>query len=485
LSAEFAQETSELNAQHSQCLEGSPNEGSNGGTCSKSSCQALHTARDEAQRKGNEEVRVCRDRLGAYLAEKRREERQRADAEREADAERDKLRQERDKNEADRKNTNERTERDRRASEKKTDEDRQAAKDRADKSARDTEEKAARNTQERAEQERRTAEARRQAYRMVVVNTTNNMKSTWQQRIRSGVPEVMSDTSSFMKIVQGAFRGDGSRSLAEVVVAADTLAERAETAYAWITSPVQTFTDQVTADAIQLVKAQGDFQQNDARVHTIFRGVKKLNDIAHESNPFTKAMNAAVYEQLESHFQTMLGEVENLESAIGSFDYSSKKHADQPLANPFRGSTATLPKSPQGGGNPWRQPAEPVTQVEESRPVTGALPSRESTNPFHVGDSVIEVNPFTRPSQTSPAMADKTNKTPSSNASPAPQDRMVRYRDPATRELSTKRRSALPQSLSGDDLEQTKCSRDGLGIVTEECERRRKVGGARSGNTVK
>ena len=478
LSAEFAEETSELNAQHSQCLEGSPNEGSNGGTCSKSSCQALHTALYEAQRKGDEEGRVCRDRLGMYLAEKRKEaERQRAD-----DAERDRVRQERDKSEADRKNTNERTERDRRASEKKTDEDRQAAKDRADKSARDTEEKAARDTQKRAEQERRIAEARRQAYRMAVVNTASNLKSTWQQRIRSGVPEVMSDTSSFMKIVHEMFRGEGSRSLAEVVVAADTLAERAETAYAWITSPVQTFSDQVTADAIQLVKSQGDFQQNDARVHTIFRGVKKLNDITHESNPFAKAMNAAVYEQLESHFQSLLGEVENLESAIGSFDYSSKKHADQPLANPFRGSTSTLPKSAPGAGNPWRQHAEPVRQAEESRPITGASPSRESTNPFHAGDSVVDVNPFTRPSQTSPAIA---NKTPSSSASPASQDPMVRYRDPATRELSMKRLNSLPQSLSGDNLQQTKCSRDGLGIVTEECERRRRAGGAQSGNTVK
>jgi hypothetical protein len=288
-----------------------------------------------------------------------------------------------------------------------------------------------------------------------------------------------------MKIVQGMYRGDGSRSLAEVVAAADTLAERAETAYAWITSPVQTFSDQVTADAIQLVKAQGDFQQNDARVHTIFRGVKKLNDVTHESNPFAKAMNAAVYEQLESHFQAMLGEVENLESAIGSFDYSSKKHVDQPLANPFKGSTSTLSNSSQGGGNPWRQHAEPVRHAEESRPVTGALPSRESSNPFHASNSVVEVNPFIPPSQPSPALADKINKTPNSNTSPASPDRMVRYRDPTTRELSTKRLSSLPQSLFGDDLEQSKCSRDGLGIVTEECERRRRVGGAQSGNTVK
>ncbi|WP_342348873.1 hypothetical protein [uncultured Nitrospira sp.] len=37
---------------------------------------------------------------------------------------------------------------------------------------------------------------------------------------------------------------------------ADTLAERAETAYAWITSPLQTFSDQVTPEAIKLVKGR-------------------------------------------------------------------------------------------------------------------------------------------------------------------------------------------------------------------------------------
>lgn len=496
LSAESAEETSALSAQHDQCTAADPKNGfkpgrsdSIGGSCSSSQCQALHTAMHEARSKGNEEVRICRGRLRDYLAEKRRDE------------ERDRVRKER----ADRKATDKRTERDRETSEKKAEEDRQAEKDRDDEAARDRLERAEQDRQQeearRQEETRRQAEARRQAYLRAVANTASNLKSTWQQRIRSGVPEVISDTSSFMQIVNEMFRGNGSRSLAEVIVAADTLAERAEKAYSWITSPLQTFSDQVTADAIELVKAQGDYQGNDARVHTIFRGVQKLNDITHESNPFAKSMNAAVYGQLESHFQSMLGEVENLEHTIGAFDYSSKKYADQPLANPFRGSTATLPKSSPGGGNPWGSNPGSPTEAEAIQPAPPADQSAATGNPFRSSSDVSvpsptaslpalsSTNPF-RSARTTPGNVTTPSRLPETTTSVhptpgGPTDRMILYRDPTTRQLSERPLSSLPDSMSGDALDQPHCSPDGLGIVTEACERRRHADQAQDGQTVK
>jgi hypothetical protein len=52
---------------------------------------------------------------------------------------------------------------------------------------------------------------------------------------------------------------------------------------------------------------------------------------------------------------------------------------------------------------------------------------------------------------------------------------MVRYRDPITGQLTTKRRSALRTGVGGDDLNGTRCSTDGLEVVTEACEARRRA----------
>lgn len=59
LEEKFAREVRELHTQHEQCLAGAPREeSSEGGTCSKASCQALHTARDDAGEKRSQEGRI-------------------------------------------------------------------------------------------------------------------------------------------------------------------------------------------------------------------------------------------------------------------------------------------------------------------------------------------------------------------------------------------------------------------------------------------
>ena len=454
LQQEFTDIQRELSAQHEQCLRDAPDEehGDDGGTCSKSSCQALHTARDQAGKYAQQEVGLCRQRLNDYLTEqRRRDERTRRDAE---EAERDRRDHERRDQER---------ERDRRNTERKDQEerDRHAAQEGAERERQD-----ARDRQARIEQSHRQAEALRQAHIRAVTQTAGQLKSTWQDRVRNTLPETASDLSSFMQVVHGMARGDGSYKLADLVIAADRLAERAETASKWITSPLQSFSDQVTADAIDMVRADRGYQRDDPRVHIIFRGIQKINELAHDSNPFTNAISSAAFDQIEHHFKTIMEELEHLETDIGSFNYSNLKHANQPIANPFKGTPTKPAASVSDNGNPFRSPTPSPKREEAIREKSAFTPSVGSANPFRSsGDfSTSSPPPTAKPPQTA--------RPPQAAASA---DQTVRYRDPATGQLSTKRRNSLSSSTAGDDPDGSRCSADGLGIVTEQCEQRRRA----------
>jgi len=472
LRQEFADIQKELSAQHDQCLRDAPDleHGDDGGTCSKSSCQALHTARDQAGKYGQQEVGTCRQRLNDYLTEqRRRDQRDRRDAE---EAERD--RRDRERRDQDR-------DRDRRNTERKDQEerDRHAAQEKADRERRDTEDRAARERQDArdrqagAEQQRRQAEALRQAHIRAVTQTAAKLQDTWKDRIRSSLPETASDLSSFMQIVHGMARDKGAYKLADLVVAADTLVERAETAYQWITSPIQTFSDQITADAIDMVRADRGYQRDDPRIHTIFRGIHTINELAHDTNPFTNAISSTAFDQIEHHFKTIMGELEHLESDIGSFNYANRTHADQPIANPFKGTPPKRAASTGELDNPFHRSF--TIQSNEPAPSADTVSSFNagSTNPFRTGGSgsdIIVTPPKPKPSQTAkhPPATRQTDAT-------------VRYRDPATGQVSTKRRSDLPSTMAGDDPNGMRCSPNGLGIITNRCETLRRAG-ANGGN---
>src|SRR4051812_47965528 len=77
----FQEETSGLSAQHDACLQGAPQEPAGSAGCTKLSCQALHTARDSARRRADEQTGLCRQRVGEYLAEQRAEEQRQRKAE--------------------------------------------------------------------------------------------------------------------------------------------------------------------------------------------------------------------------------------------------------------------------------------------------------------------------------------------------------------------------------------------------------------------
>lgn len=486
LAREFDEEFRTLHAQHEACLADAPDDEIRlGGTCSKSTCQALHTAKDRVGEKRSEEVGICRARVGKHLAEqRRRDERDRRAAE---EAEQD--RRDRHRRDQERRDQARQQERDRQAEREEIERKRQAEKDR--------DEHARRDAQDRANRARYQAEALRQAHIRAVAQTAGRLKANWQERLRSGLPDVASDLSSFMQVVRSVARGDGSHSVSDLLTAADALAERAQTAYALVTSPFQTFSDQITADAIDMVRADSAYQRNDPRVQTIFRGIQQVNEIVHDKNPFTKTISSAAFEQIETHFKNILGELEHLETDIGSFDYSRRTHADQPLVNPFRGSSPPVATSSPGSANPWRQGSVPAPEERESSDTHGSAaeieahpPGESSTgNPFRSSSATPQEvipsfpsddsgNPFRvtesrkgKDHTTAPAFRQSPGMTSSPNTSlPNP---LVLYRDPLTRQLTQRVRSSLPSIVTGDALDGSRCSEDGLGVVTETCERQR------------
>ena len=68
--AEFAAEIARLDEQHLVCLDGLADEASGlDAGCAKSSCEALHRARDSASRKSRAETTLCSERVADHLAE--------------------------------------------------------------------------------------------------------------------------------------------------------------------------------------------------------------------------------------------------------------------------------------------------------------------------------------------------------------------------------------------------------------------------------
>jgi len=100
LAQEFSTEIQTLNRQHDECLQGaSKEESGQGGSCSKASCQALHTARDKATVAASQEAKVCSERVAKYMADQQQAQatrQRRAEIEAERDRRQQSMQQSRD-----------------------------------------------------------------------------------------------------------------------------------------------------------------------------------------------------------------------------------------------------------------------------------------------------------------------------------------------------------------------------------------------------
>lgn len=343
-----------------------------GGTCSKSSCQSLHTARDQAGRNAQQEVGLCRRRLNDYLAEqRRRDERARRDAE---EAERDRRDRERSDHELDQQHAEQ---------QKKADREHREIENRAARERQDARDRAA-----DAELQRLQAESSRQAYLRAVELAASRVKSNWHEHIRSGISKVRDETHSFMDVAHGLFRGDPSVSFRDLVDANKTLLNTVKEGRAWINEPLQLYSDQVVADTVQLVRADKEYQHTDSRIQAVFAGISKMNAIVNEMNPFAKAWNASVHDELKREFQSTLGAMQMLESQVGSFTAKPASPSDPMRRNPFVPASATTSQSPEVSGNPWASRGTPVQREEHTSRIPDQPEFTEQRNPFLAPDTI-------------------------------------------------------------------------------------------------
>lgn len=445
LNQEFAEDVRNLTEQHSQCLADAPREeSSDGGICSKTSCQPLHTAMNHARQRQADEVRTCNDRVSKHLEKKRREEeiahraaaeaerdRKKQEIERRNQDQKDKERVQNQEKERDTVEQAERSDRAQHEAQEQQERERQAEREREDFARRHAE-----------EQERQAAEIRRQLYIQAVTQTATHIKQEWLSRVRTGLPDVVADIVSFADVSRSMARGDSTLSMSDFIGTADNLVERAETVHAWITSPVQTFKDQIQSDAIRIVVAEPQHQATDARLKAIFHSVTKMNEAAHESNPFAKSLSAKALSKIDTQFNSALRELRHIEGELGSFNRGNGKFAGQPLVNPFRYKpTPPRPAMEYEMSNPF-DTGERYGQQDATGDAELQFPSQ---NPFRSrtvekardGKSiqsdkttapVLSHNPFVQESKQMPALSKKP--TVSS------QNRVVQYRDPTTRQVS-------------------------------------------------
>lgn len=318
LSQQFSEIIQQLSADHDACLQDAPKDDHASGGCSKASCQALHTARDEAQKKSLREAQTCSARVSAYLDEKRREaaeaERQRSTAQREAreeDTRRARRDQERAQDEARRKADEERRERER-------------------VSERDQRERDARNDEER--RARDLADARKRdelEARLAVLRE----KQTAEQHQRSKV-----DRATYDRLAKEltTLKNAGNKISTAIEFAKNPFAAAAEKASNSLSSAV-------TGAAIDAMLPGKE--GSNSRYDAVAEVVDAARTRALSGNPFAEKISGAAMEGVRKIHGKLLGELDQAGADIKNFgrEDASASRSKAPVVR-------AVPTSPSGGG---------------------------------------------------------------------------------------------------------------------------------------
>lgn len=437
LSQKFSEIIQQLNAEHDECLKDAPRDDHGGGTCSKVACQGLHTDRDNASRKASEEGRVCQERLRAYLEKKRQdeaEERRRKEAteqrEREAAQERARLDREQAQKESQRK-----ADRDRRKQEDKSAQDK---RDREDRDRRDRDAKAdadRREKEELANAEQRAQDARDNAARY---EREARMAELRAQAEAERSKKLKSDQLAYEKELQSL------RDLRSVK-------DKVLTGIEFVNNPFEKGVEMLEDKAKEelegishdLVSGTVDStlpgrEKRDNNYDKAVDVVEKARSKALAGNPFAEKASGVAMEGVNKMHRKVLGHLDNATQAIEHFeqDAAPSAHAPAPL---LRASPA-----PRGGG--------------ESTGQTAATYS--ANNPFVTqARAATYYDPDTR----------QTLDVPTG---------YVLYRAPETNQLtvvSYAQVSASPATGDRPELGEKGCGATGVGIVTPECEKKRRT----------
>ena len=418
LNQKFSEIISQLSADHEECLQGAPRDDQGaGGTCSKTSCQALHTAMDEARKKASREGQTCSARLSAYLEEKRKEaaeaERRRSAPEREAredDARRTKRDRERAQEESGRKADQDRRERER-ASER----------ERRDVSDRERRERDARNDEERRVRELADAQKR---YELEARLAALREKQAAEQRERDKV-----DRATYDRLVKEmtVLKDAGNKISTAIDFAKNPFATAAEKASDRLSSAI-------TGKAVDALLPGKE--GSDSRYDAVAEVVDSARARALSGNPFAEKVSGVAMEGIHKIHGKLLGELDRAGADIAKFG------REDATASRSTVSVVRPVPSAYGGG------------------VSNPAPSQPANNPF---------NEVSAPTRYYDPDSRITLEVPTGH---------VLYREPESRRLVVMDPVQITDNaVIGDRpaLGERGCSATGVGIVTQVCEKKRRA----------
>ena len=471
LAQEFAQIISELNQQHEECLQDAPRDDPNGGgTCSKATCQPLHSAKDSASRKASEESRVCQQRVSEYLAAQRKaqEEQQRAEREEaEAKARRDAQRQKDDR------------ERDARAS--------QRDRERLDREARDAQEKRdrARSDQEARNQRDREAGERARRDQERAAQAERDARNL-DARIRAEIAIAeMRQRAAEAKQKRDAEEQSTYVKLTEQLKAAK---EAGDTALEFAKNPFRKSTEMVADKVASALVDKGlDIaapigpEGHDATYDRIAGAADAARDKALSGNPFANTISGKAMEGVNKIHRQVIGQMDQVTKGMDSIGRDDSARSTV-ASSTFRASPAPQPmpatSNPRGTtaqtDNPFATPSAGTTRrPDPPERVAMATPSNRPSSGAASGDTdssspvAARSNPFDRGA----APAAGVYYDPESKQRLTVPSGHVLFRDPRTRTLQVLPANSVDAS-AGDG--NGNCTTTGIGIVVPSCEEARR-----------
>ncbi len=469
LSQTFSEITQQLSAQHQECLNGAPSDEGGSGNCSKASCQPVHDAMMNASQKASEENRNCRERLSAHLEKVRQKEAEERKQKEEEDAARAKRKAEDDAAQARRKSSWERQEREEKSARERQERDKrnQADRNRSEQEAKERQERVEREANERLVQDKRDQAERSRIEREAKQRQEQeNSQAALLQAL--AIPQVREALEARAREVQEArLRQAREAQIAEQQRAQQAAEQRERdkrdmTMYDKLVKDLASVKEikgqlsaaldfaknpfmsvaELTADAVASSAVNlsvnpflSDREGRNSTYELTAMVVDSARSRALAGNPFADRISGMAMDGVNQVHRRVLGEADAASQAIRNFNAGG--NSSGPV---FRPSTP----APRPGGN------------------DAAIPSPASY-------------PAQNPFNTAPAVS--TYYDPDSGASLDVPAGHVLYRDPETTRLSVVNLASLShRPASGDrpELGEKGCGNTGVGIVTVECEKKRR-----------
>ena len=456
LQQEFSQEIARLNAQHAECLQGAPGEDElNRGSCSKASCQALHTAIDQASEKSSAELGTCRERVHAHLAQVCEEERRQQMAEEQAKpAER-----EESARTAKREAEQQRDERDRK------EQDVQRDRDRKERDARDQRETQARREQEARE---RTEPEKRESERLEAQAKADRNKQRQAAAAHARVvilprPERPAEREAIRAGEKGEHTKQDDPSLYErLVKESKSIGTTAK-----ILSARNPFDKAPQVGAREMDKKLLDggldmalplAQEKHYSTDESAAGAANVAEsIAQRSNPFSKEGAKIAIHGVENIHRKVLGELDQTTQDIARSGNEDSRNAGT-SSSQTAVARASVPSSSSGASVPIPPAPRENSAARNDDSAWASTATDTSNNPFDANGSTTYRD----------SAGGRTYDIPSGH---------TLYRSPTTGDLSVVEQTQA-QSLSDEDKYENgklRCSAAGKGRVVVECEKRRKA----------